>query len=208
MDQGEAGFEALGEPPPPALVTARIELHWAAQIAAAAGRALLPAAADDSHMSLAWIEAGRLLAGGALPGARRLAIRPADLALVVTDAAGNAQRELPLAGRTLDQARAWASETLGGDVGQVGPAYDMPAHAVATGGAFHGDDPAARAELGRWFAAGDQLLRASVAGRPEASPVRCWPHHFDLGTLLRQPGPGRTIGAGFSPGDGSYAEPY
>jgi hypothetical protein len=44
------------------------------------------------------------------------------------------------------------------------------------------------------------------------SPVRCWPHHFDIATLVSIPGgaPGevRTIGVGLSPGDGSYAEPY
>ena len=42
--------------------------------------------------------------------------------------------------------------------------------------------------------------------------MRCWPHHFDLATLVSVPGgaPGdaRTIGVGLSPGDGSYAEPY
>lgn len=36
--------------------------------------------------------------------------------------------------------------------------------------------------------------------------IRCWPHHFDLGTLLH-PREG-TIGLGFSPGDPEIPEPY
>jgi hypothetical protein len=38
-------------------------------------------------------------------------------------------------------------------------------------------------------------------------PVRCWPHHFDLDTLVTI-APGRTTGVGFSPGDDFYNEPY
>ena len=41
----------------------------------------------------------------------------------------------------------------------------------------------------------------------EAPPVRVWPHHFDLDTLVTI-APGRTAGIGFSPGDDFYNEPY
>ena len=34
-----------------------------------------------------------------------------------------------------------------------------------------------------------------------------WPHHFDLATLISLQGE-TTVGVGFSPGDGSYPEPY
>jgi hypothetical protein len=37
--------------------------------------------------------------------------------------------------------------------------------------------------------------------------VRCWPHHFDLDTLVTV-APGRTSGIGFEPGDEHYDEPY
>jgi hypothetical protein len=46
-----------------------------------------------------------------------------------------------------------------------------------------------------------------VASSPNASAVRCWPHHFDIATLLALDPPttpsnvARTIGAGLSPGD-------
>jgi hypothetical protein len=48
---------------------------------------------------------------------------------------------------------------------------------------------------------------AIVARRLDAPPVRCWPHHFDLDTLVTV-APGRTTGVGFAPGDDSYDEPY
>jgi len=53
----------------------------------------------------------------------------------------------------------------------------------------------------------DRLLRVLAASWPNASAVRCWPHHFDIATLLAlDPAAtpsniARTIGAGLSPGD-------
>ena len=40
--------------------------------------------------------------------------------------------------------------------------------------------------------------------------MRCWPHHFDLATLttLTARDPTGYIGAGLSPGDDYYDEPY
>jgi hypothetical protein len=208
-------FEPLGSPSPAALTEARVELHWAAQVVAAVGRALIPAVPDDSHTSLEWSAADRLLVGGMTPRGSRLGLRPLDLTLVVIDAAGSSQPELPLAGRTLEQALAWAGETLGG-AAPGPPPYDMPEHVVGQGGPFRGRDRDALAELARWYASADTLLRDFASSHPlakqHASPVRCWPHHFDIATLVTvpggAPGPARTIGAGLSPGDGSYAEPY
>lgn len=214
MEEASA-IEPLGFPSPTALTDARVELHWAAQVVGAVGRALIPPAPDDSHTSLAWSAAGRLLVGGMTPRRSRLGLRPTDLTLVVVDGAGAPEGELPLAGRTFDQALAWAAEALGG-AAPGRPPYDMPEHAVGHGGAFRGDDRDALAELGRWYASADALLRDFVSSHPHArdhaSPVRCWPHHFDIATLVSLPGgprgEARTIGLGLSPGDGSYAEPY
>lgn len=45
-----------------------------------------------------------------------------------------------------------------------------------------------------------------------ASPVYCWPHHFDLATQIKLPirnaDTTGDIGVGFSPGDEYYDEPY
>jgi len=75
---------------------------------------------------------------------------------------------------------------------------------------------AARTELAAWFAdAGRALERLRVryaAKVPSVSPVRCWPHHFDMAALISldagDPEHARSVNGGFSPGDGSYDEPY
>ena len=203
MAANPIGFEPLGLPAPAALTEARVALHWAVQVVAAAARALIPAMPDDSHTSLEWSTPHRLLVGGLTPGKMRLGLRPSDLTLVVVDASGDPQRELPLAGRTLEAAFAWAAEALGSPALGM-PSYEMPDHMVAHGGAFGDTDPSALAELARWYASADVLLRDFVASRSypteHASPVRCWPHHFDLATLVSLPGGApsgaRTIGVG------------
>jgi hypothetical protein len=208
-------FEPLGRPSPAALTEARVALHWAVQVVAAAGSALIPAMPDDSHTSLEWSTAGRLLVGGMTPRKARLGLRPTDLTLVVVDVTGDAKRELSLAGRTLEDAFAWTADAFGVSALEM-PSYQMPEHIVGHGGAFGGTDPGALAELARWYASADVLLRDFVASRPyageHASPVRCWPHHFDIATLVSLPGAAsgsaRTIGVGLSPGDSSYGEPY
>jgi hypothetical protein len=57
----------------------------------------------------------------------------------------------------------------------------------------------------------DALLRAVAATEPGAGAVRCWPHHFDIATLLDEGTVGgvrHTMGIGLSPGDAYYPEPY
>jgi hypothetical protein len=82
---------------------------------------------------------------------------------------------------------------------------------VAGGGLF-GAAPGALVGLAHWYHDA-WLVAATVAGaEPAATPPRCWPHHFDLATLITLPasagGDTRTIGVGGSPGDDSSREPY
>lgn len=72
--------------------------------------------------------------------------------------------------------------------------------------------PGSSARLARWFADGDAQLRPLAASWPGAAPVRVWPHHFDIGSVLPL-GDGHgedapSIGAGLSPGDDGIPEPY
>jgi len=69
-------------------------------------------------------------------------------------------------------------------------------------------------DLSRWFAGPadvlEQFRRTLIRLHPE--PLLCWPHHFDIATLVPlEEGKGespRTIGVGASPGDEFYAQPY
>src|SRR5262245_60482405 len=100
-------------------------------------------------------------------------------------------------GRPDAQAGQWLSEQLGArgldaHALDAPSPYEMPAHAVSQGAAY---GPAgltdALAELAAWFGnAGLSLgsIQRQMIGRKfAASPVRCWPHHFDLATLTTLP---------------------
>lgn len=167
---------------------ARLQLHWAAQLAATVGRTLATPRADDSHASFRWMD-------GALVQEDRFrsGLRLHDLTLLLGDA------ELALDGRTLDDGFAWLASRAPG----VRKQFDdpMPHHAVADGAPFSRRDAEAFEELARCYAEAAALLRAF------SDDVRCWPHHFDIATLLELGG-GKTIGIGRSPGDESCDEPY
>jgi hypothetical protein len=88
----------------------------------------------------------------------------------------------------------------------------LPVHPVSAGAPLSFTGPAA-AELERYYAGSDRLLRALRERNSGASPVACWPHHFDIATLIRldpgaDPETARSIGVGLSPVDGGNPEPY
>jgi len=211
------GWVLLGRVSPRALVEARLALHHAAQLVAAVGRCLVPPRADDGHTSLEWLSVARALAGQPVAGARpwRASLRPDDLVLAVL--ADGRSRELPLAGRTLADASAWLAreaeaEGAPADALRFAAPYEMPPAAVAAGTAFPDGPDAARAELARWFANADGLLRRVAGAWPGSAPVRVWPHHFDVGSVLPLADGGGeqspSIGVGLSPGDEGIPEPY
>jgi hypothetical protein len=213
-------WQELGAVEPAALSGARAQTHWAAQVISAAGETFLAHLPDTSHTAMAWDAGLAALAGAAIPGpdACRVAVRVRDLALLLVDADGKVAAETPLAGTTLADAYAWASQAVAAhtrgrlDRPLVHPGYELPPHALARGGRF-AVDPAAQSELARWYADADGELRSFAARTPGAGPVLCWPHHFDLASLLAvETGAAgeatKTIGVGLSPGDEFVAEPY
>jgi hypothetical protein len=211
-------WEPLGAVSPRALAQGRLLLHHAAQLPAAIGRSLAPAREDDGHTSLEWRAESRDLAGQEVPGPRpwRVALRPEELSLAVF--AGGAEiARLSLEDRSRATAFAWlatAARNLGGpgDAPRLDTPYALPSHPVGDGAPFAAPSDGSLAELTRWLANGDALLRAAAAEWPGAAPVRVWPHHFDVGSVLPlERGRGHedpSIGVGLSPGDEGIAEPY
>ncbi len=213
-------WETLGAVDPRELTEARLQLHWAAQAAAAVGKQLVPHQPDFGEQSFHWLPGARALAQRLVEGMRpfRSAVRPSPAALLLLDENGATLAELPLEGRSLDAVYEWVrvevERLLGRPLEQPleRPGEDFPAHPVGCGAPFSTADPAF-AEVGRYFADADRALRAVAARHPGASPVRCWPHHFDLATLILldpgdDPEKACSIGVGLSPGDGDIAEPY
>ena len=76
------------------------------------------------------------------------------------------------------------------------------------GGAEVRREPVAGIDAGaaRWlaalFALGDAVLRELIADAPDAEPIRLWPEHFDIATVIDR------ATYGVSPGDEHHDEPY
>ena len=210
---------ALFKVDPTRLVSARRLCHAAVQWPSRAARANLPAADDDSHSSLEWDGEHFALVGQPLGGPQSPRLGFAFDALCLVWLEGDAVTDrLPLTGVDDSTVRAWCDERLAG-AGLLGvERAEMPYELdpVDYRDFADKDTAAAARTLGAWYAAARQAIaatstaRASIAVAPPA--LRCWPHHFDLAVLFAleggDPEHARSIGLGFSPGDGSYAEPY
>jgi hypothetical protein len=90
----------------------------------------------------------------------------------------------------------------------------MPEHPTGAGARFAWTDPAPFEQLVRWYSNAALLISIVATHSPGASPVRCWPHHFDIATMITlNPGEAdgekiRSITFGMSPGDQAFDEPY
>jgi hypothetical protein len=213
------GWERLGQLAPRELRGAREQAHWAAQVIAAAGETFLAHEPDTGHTSMQWDADRSALAGRALPGEAgfRVAVRVRDLSVCLLGPGAAPIAELPLPDRSLAEAYRWTSEAIRDatrgalDRPLVHPGFELPPHALARGGRFARDP--GLAELACWYGDADGALRRLAEQIRGAGPVQCWPHHFDIATLIEvesAPGGGaaRTVGVGLSPGDASIDEPY
>lgn len=207
-----AAFSGLGAIPPTGLTDARQHVHWALQVLAAVGESLVPKRDDDSHAATTWDERFQCFVTSPIPAdvERRVRLYPESLTLGVVKG-GVVAAELGLEGKTLDEAMSWTAEQLG-QTALARPGYEMPSHPVADGAPF-GGDAEAREELADWYQSVASLLKA-LASHDDATPVRCWPHHFDMATLVSldpdedDADEARSIGIGLSPGDATYDQPY
>jgi len=162
---------------------------------------------------------GQVFCGGMdfahpLPDGARFGLCVAELTLVLLDSSGR-KDTFALDGRRDADACDWLgrhARARGFDAQALDAAlpYEVPAFAggdVYTAAAL--GEPLA--ELAIWFSNANGTLAAIrqwlATQNIDAPPVRCWPHHFDLDTLVTL-APGRTTGIGFEPGDEHYDEPY
>lgn len=197
----------------PDLVDARLQLHHAAQLATALGISFLPAQPDDSHTNLEWIDAiGALASKPAGSPAIRLAARAQPFAILVLDSGANVLATYLLDGQTVDDAAQW----IRGQLAEYGfdstrytlkRHYKIPPHPVDNGAAFNAAHMELFGQLACWFSNAAATLKQLADVTPNSSPVRCWPHHFDIATLI-EVAPGKTISLGMEPGDEYWPEPY
>jgi len=204
------------------LSEARLQAHHAVQWLARAARAYIAPQPGDGHTSLGWDSVLGGFTTYPLKDGSWLSLKMIDLTLALHDGAGARVQSFSLNGRADALVRQWLGEQLnarGFDAQALDTPspYEIPAHAVAEGKPY---DPAgladALAELAAWF--GNAALSLAsiqtllIERGCSSSPVRCWPHHFDIATLTTLPvqsaDSAKFIGAGLSPGDEYYDEPY
>lgn len=196
------------------LVEARLQVHHAAQFAAAFGISYLPAQSDDSHTNMEWLDRhGALASNHTGTPDTRIAVRLHPFALLVLDADDAIVDSRMLDGVILADALRWVQAQLARRGFEptrytLKRHYEIPHHRVADGAAFDAVTSQHQfEELARWYSNASWVLEQLVAATPNASQVRCWPHHFDIATLL-EVAPGKTISVGMEPGDDYWREPY
>jgi hypothetical protein len=206
----------------PRLREARLQAHYAVQWLGRAGSAFIPAQPDYSHTSMNWNGALVGFTTNAMKDETRLGLRIDDLTFVFLNKEGKQTSSYPLNGRTDKDLRQWLDEQLAARDMQARlldktSAYEIPAHPIARGAPYNVVEISGFLhELAGWFADAHSTLEAirkQMTGRSFlVSPVRCWPHHFDLATLISLDEAmgehGRSVNIGLSPGDEYYDEPY
>ncbi len=221
MDDLPGRWEGLGGRAAADLVAAREQLHCAAQVVASVPRVLATPLPDWSHSAFSWDGSLRAMVSGVIAGRTpfRAALRPADLRVLLLPAAGREPlAQCAASGRPADELFDWlgarAAELTGEPLpGALEQAEEHPPVPCAEGRPLDAGDSSALAELERYYVDAALALGAVATSRPEASPLRLWPHHLDLATLIvldpgADPEQARSVGVGMQPGDEGYAEPY
>jgi hypothetical protein len=196
------------------LTDSRLQLHHAAQFAAAAGISFLQPLPDDSHANLEWVPAMGGLFSRVIPArtAFRVGVKPVKLGLLIASADNRPLAEYHLHGRTMTEAKDWIRsqiKLLGADGSRytLSRNYEIPRHDVAIGESFDASEPARFEELAKWLGNGAAILGSLTRSAMRASEVRCWPARLNIGTRI-EVAARRTLSVGLEPGDHYYDEPY
>jgi hypothetical protein len=205
------------------LKDARLQAHHAVQWLARVARGHISPQPDDGHTCLHWDSRLDAFATQTFAAGTQLVLQIPTLTLALESGEGMADSPcLALSGQTDAQVRHWLGkqfEARGLDPSPLDdPApYEIPMHAIGRGTTYDAHAAAdALTNLAAWYANAVVLLegaRRHIAAQSlMASPLCCWPHHFDLAALAMLPA-GRSgeigsVGIGLSPGDEYYDEPY
>ncbi|MBT5938312.1 MAG: hypothetical protein HN731_16425 [Rhodospirillaceae bacterium] len=176
---------------------------------------------DDEHANLGWNDEISGFETYPLIGDISFGVNIKELELVCLEGIKKING-LSLDGGSDVDVNAWLAGELaliGLNPAKLGDAlpYDLPTEVTALPDLYKLDGiSTALDELANWFSGAAELLAAVQQEQVEpahtSSPLRCWPHHFDLATLLTvsvsDSSDSGTIGIGISPGDNYYNEPY
>lgn len=204
---------------PGLLVHSRHQLHQAVQLVAAVGRNYHLPEKDDPFGNFEWLPDINGLAGWEVDtssGKIKCALNFVNFNLqFLVD--GIPELSIPLDGKldqTILQEMQNALDSLGlnGSKLDLNKPYKIPEYKIGPSEAY-ASNPKEYKEFSKYFSNANAVLKALAANLEGASDVKCWPHHFDIATLITLTDTGDTetsssIGVGLSPGDESYQEPY
>ena len=203
---------------PGELEAVRVMTHRAVQHLGRAASANLPEQADGSHSSFHWDSSELAFLSQPMDG-KIVGLSTAPLTLFVRDD-DRRSAELALMAMSDQDVGLWLDKVLI-DSGltmasnYVQP-FELPTDVVAMERYEDLQDDRHFVALTAWFDMAAKTLNdfagAHAYLNPGPSPVRCWPHHFDIATYVAleagDPETARGVGVGLSPGDDGYGEPY
>lgn len=200
----------------------RKPMHHAVQLASVPGRYLLAPRDDDGHTNLGWEDSLGALSGRGLNDKNlRVALQIDSPELLVVEDLDRIVHALALGGKTLTECFDWMQKQLEkqgcNTVGlsmELDYSAELPDHPFAGNDAFPSLGKKLGQELAQQFTNAGRILEGvREQFTALASEVRCWPHHFDIATLISFDQADsqqklESIGVGFSPGDDKSAMPY
>ncbi len=199
------------------LVNAREQLHQAVQLVALVPRSLHPKDAGDKYGSLLWSDKHGGPISQPFGEVHQVALNIVDFTIIVLEDNKELSR-LDLNGQTFEEAMEWIATELAKleyDPEKLSAElpYEIPKYDTAEEAPFELTSNEARKELFAYFSNTNAFLEDLLETEPRASGIRCWPHHFDIATLItlkahENPEEATTIGVGMSPGDEGSKEPY
>ncbi len=215
-------WRPVGTVDPQSLGESRVVAHSALQWLARLALSYVEPVDDQSHTNLGWDEAMNALETREIAPGVTVELRLPDFTMQFKEEGERTTHEIFLDDRSPAAVEAWIliellHRHMDRDRFSKDLPYDVPNLMVGDAVEFFHDPHIAElAELTAWFANANAVLSvvkeeyASVS--PGPSEVRCWPHHFDMATLISfetgDPEKARSIGVGLSPGDEHYDEPY
>ena len=211
----------LGSVAPKDLLEARLQTHYASQFVAAFGAAYVQRTEDMSHVGMTWGGKRHAFISGTASGARMMrmaldlsrfelyALEPGSEFIGVLD-------RFNLKDTTFGDAARWLRKTsakFGFDPELIKMDFeDLLDHPLAGGGAFTYDgDEEDMAELGRYFANSNFLLKKICSQISSFSRAYVWSSHLDINVIYateESTNRGFTLGMGMSPGDRVMGEPF
>lgn len=213
-------WKTLQYPATEELEEARHQFHQAIQNVSSIGRSFLPTDQSDKNANLEWDSKLQRLAGRWIEGEEmfRSSFSLSDFSVLLVDELFNTISSISLKGKKQREVMIWLEEQIdelglkSNDISLKLP-YTIPEYPTAKGEAFGEVYPLAGHELEAWFHNADLVLKKLTVEIEGASKVRCWPHHFDIASLITLVDTGdaetsKSINIGMSPGDENYNEPY